>query len=537
MDRFVEQWGELTGLGEARRGPYVSSGLVIAGGARGRQVIELMHALRGAVDFERTLWRRNDPSYPFLYADQDVLNAILRTAIEPGDLIALDTRLAPTQPFSTLQLGSERWLHPVYPDGSEPILVHHVLPTKPWLQSGQGNVYTQLLSRALAPGLAIEVESDAIPLWLRRTRVGATRPTPDRRPRADSTGGSGSLPRPAGQGQTRPEPDRGIARMNDQPPAAFYCVSSRIYFLGAVAMINSLRLNGHREPIYLLDAGLSDAQRQLLAAEVTIVEAPSEAPPYLLKTVAPLAHPAEVMVLIDVDMIVCRSLGELIERAAEGRIVAFENNMDRFVEQWGELTGLGEARRGPYVSSGFVAAGSTVGAELLALVDRLQRTVELDLTVDFSRQDLPEHPFRYLDQDVLNAILRTAIEPGDLIALDTRLAPTQPFDGLRLFDASELRCAYRDGTEPYLLHHYLRKPWLEGVYHGVYSQFLARLLVGDELAITVPREQVPARMRSGPRARAERTLVNAIDLGRWYLGDRLPRRLRALRGHDAGNDP
>ncbi len=285
--------------------------------------------------------------------------------------------------------------------------------------------------------------------------------------------------------------------MNDQPPAAFYCVSSRIYFLGAVAMINSLRLNGHREPIYVLDAGLSDDQRQLLAAEVTIVEAPSEAPPYLLKTVAPLAHPAEVMVLIDVDMIVCRSLGELIERAAEGRIVAFENNMDRFVEQWGELTGLGEARRGPYVSSGFVAAGSTVGAELLALVDRLQRSVELDLTVDFSRQDLPEHPFRYLDQDVLNAILRTAIEPGDLIALDTRLAPTQPFDGLRLFDASGLRCAYRDGTEPYLLHHYLRKPWLEGVYHGVYSRFLARLLVGDELAITVPREQVPPRMRIG----------------------------------------
>ncbi len=58
--------------------------------------------------------------------------------------------------------------------------------------------------------------------------------------------------------------------------AAFYCVSSAEYFLGAVAMINSLRLNGHREPIYLLDAGLSDDQRALLAAEVTIVKAPEE---------------------------------------------------------------------------------------------------------------------------------------------------------------------------------------------------------------------------------------------------------------------
>ncbi len=39
-------------------------------------------------------------------------------------------------------------------------------------------------------------------------------------------------------------------------------------------MINSLRLNGHREPIYLLDCGLSDDQRELLAAEVTVVDAP-----------------------------------------------------------------------------------------------------------------------------------------------------------------------------------------------------------------------------------------------------------------------
>ncbi len=57
-------------------------------------------------------------------------------------------------------------------------------------------------------------------------------------------------------------------------PTAFYCVSDARYFLGAVAMINSLRLNGHREPIYLLDAGLSDDQRELLAAEATIVKAP-----------------------------------------------------------------------------------------------------------------------------------------------------------------------------------------------------------------------------------------------------------------------
>ena len=110
-------------------------------------------------------------------------------------------------------------------------------------------------------------------------------------------------------------------------------------------MINSLRLIGHREPIYLLDCGLSDDQRELLAAEVTIVEAPAEAPPYLLKTIAPLAHPAEVMVLIDADMIVTRSLGELIERAHGSRIDR-PTAAARSSLEWGQMLDLGIADRG-----------------------------------------------------------------------------------------------------------------------------------------------------------------------------------------------
>ncbi len=51
-------------------------------------------------------------------------------------------------------------------------------------------------------------------------------------------------------------------------PAAFYCMSSDVYFLGAVGMINSLRLHGHDEPIYLLDLGLRPEQRELIEPEV-----------------------------------------------------------------------------------------------------------------------------------------------------------------------------------------------------------------------------------------------------------------------------
>ena len=43
--------------------------------------------------------------------------------------------------------------------------------------------------------------------------------------------------------------------------AAFYCVADSRYFPGAVGLVNSLRLVGHREPILVLDTGLTDAQR------------------------------------------------------------------------------------------------------------------------------------------------------------------------------------------------------------------------------------------------------------------------------------
>jgi hypothetical protein len=145
-------------------------------------------------------------------------------------------------------------------------------------------------------------------------------------------------------------------------PLAFYCTSSELYFPGAVGLVNSLRLQGHDEPIYLLDCGLAPAHRELLAREATIVDGPRDTPPYLLKTIAPSAHPAEVQILIDVDMVVTRPLTDLVQRAAEGRVLAVKDNLDRFDPDWGELLGLGELTPGPYATSGLVVAGGEPGA-------------------------------------------------------------------------------------------------------------------------------------------------------------------------------
>ena len=302
--------------------------------------------------------------------------------------------------------------------------------------------------------------------------------------------------------------------------AAFYCVADERYFLGAVGLVNSLRLQGHSEPIYLLDCGLSERQRELIAPEVELVAGPRETPPWLLKTVAPLAHPAEVMVLIDTDMIATRPLGELIEAAAGGRVVAFRNDRQRFFAQWGELTGLGPATRRPYVSSGLVALGPGIGGQLLELLERLQPIVDFERT--YWRRNERGYPFLYADQDVLNAILATRLDPRQLTVLDERLAATPPFRGLRVVDERRLRCAYGDGIGPLVVHQYVRKPWLEPTFDGVYSRLLRRLLVGPGLAIRPPADQVPLRLRTGAGARIARARANASDFLRWHLGDRLP---------------
>ena len=295
---------------------------------------------------------------------------------------------------------------------------------------------------------------------------------------------------------------------------AFYCVADERYFLGAVALVNSLRLHGHVEPVYILDCGLAPNQRELLATDAQLIDPPAseELHPWLLKTVAPLAHPAQAAVLIDTDMIATRSLAPLIERAAQGAVIAFENDTPRFVAAWGELLELGEARPGPYVSSGLVVAGGEVGASLLALMDERQRRVEIERSIFGTDEE--GYAFRFPEQDVLNAILRTRIPPERQDALPNRLAPNPPFAGVRLADEVAVRCEYADGEAPYVLHHFHRKPWLEPVYHGLWSRLFARLLLGPDLAVRVDPEKVPLRMRSGPRARLARARVDVTDVFR-----------------------
>jgi hypothetical protein len=304
---------------------------------------------------------------------------------------------------------------------------------------------------------------------------------------------------------------------------AFYCVADERYFLGAVGTINSLRIVGHTEAIHLLDCGLTLAQRKILAPHVTLVDAPAGAPPTLLKTIAPLEHPADVVVLVDTDLVVTRSLSGLIERAADGAVVAFRNDMDRFVPEWGQVLDLGPVRRRPYLAFALVCMDAPTAGTVLPLVADRQRRIDFERST-WGRHD-EAYPLLYADQDVLNAVLASRVEDERIVSLDDRLCPVPPFSGLRVADARTLRCVYADGVEPYAVHHFIVKPWLEATHHGVYSQLLHRLLVGPGLEVEVPPELIPLRFRSGALAYLERTRVNLRERLRFHVREPLSRRL------------
>jgi hypothetical protein len=318
---------------------------------------------------------------------------------------------------------------------------------------------------------------------------------------------------------------------------AFYCVSSGMYFLGAVALVNSLRLLGHAEPVFVLDCGLTPRQREVVSREATVVPAPAGTTPFLLKTVAPLAHPAEVMVLLDADIILTRPLGQLIERAAAGRVLAVAHEHDRFFPQWGDLLGLGSSRPRRYVSSSMVLAGGGLGKRVLGVMHEVQPRIAIERTpYSVPNPDLAslsgafsespaDQPFFFADQDVLNAVLASDVDPDQIEVLDRRAEAIIPFTGLSVIDEATLRCAWEDGTEPYAVHHYLpAKPWLQPTIPGVYTRLLMRLLHGTDVAIRVPDDELPPHLRPGIVAAARR----------WYHGY-LTARLGAVRERVLGS--
>jgi len=291
---------------------------------------------------------------------------------------------------------------------------------------------------------------------------------------------------------------------------AVYTVSDRRYFLGTVALLNSLRLLGHTDPVFLVDAGLSDEQRDIIAGHVTLIPAPEAVPALFLKVLGPLSHPADVAILLDADVIVVRPLHDLIDVARGGRMVAFINNEpnhDRFFNDWGQTLALGPLQRRPYLANGQLWIPSSLSARVLQPCWDAQHRVDMQHT--WVGTGTLVDPFYFAEMDVFNAVVAAYLEPHEVLAYDHRLAPHPPFPELAVVDKWRLLCRYPDGSQPFLLHHVLAKPWLKPTRANAYSRLLTRLLLAPDVSLRLDPELLPVRLREGWLAAGDRVRANA----------------------------
>jgi hypothetical protein len=275
----------------------------------------------------------------------------------------------------------------------------------------------------------------------------------------------------------------------------FFVVADSHYWLGAVALVNSLRLAGHQEPVVVLDAGLDPQQRERLetVAEVVAPSVPIRLP-FLAKWLLPLTRGASMSVLLDADLVVTRSLAPLLAEIGQGHVVAFVDRLaTRGFSEWDALAGE-QVYLHSYVNSGLIGLPADLAPAILKRVRDAQEKVDLAAARLLGRGSVAD-PFHFPDQDMWNATLRAFVPPSRLVALEHRLAPTEPWDEVAVEDVETLSCVNPDGSRPYLVHVVGPKPWLANVAPTAYERLLRRLVLSSDVAIPLRRRDLPLRLR------------------------------------------
>jgi hypothetical protein len=296
-------------------------------------------------------------------------------------------------------------------------------------------------------------------------------------------------------------------------PAVYCAIADSAYFLGAVALVNSLRLKGHDGEIAFLDVGLDDDQRAFLEQEATIHPGPPGSGwlSVFAKPMLGLLNPNRVVVFLDNDLLITGSLEPLVRAAQEGEIAVFdEPDPTRWFPEWQELFSLRQPlRRGQYAN----------GACLALSTDRwrgfLERWYELGESVAderakrpflLRRQEVLADPVGYNEQDTLNALLMSEVPEGVVRSWSHNLAPHWSDRGdVRLVDSRTLHCTV--GGEPTLFLHSTGQPkpwqpkgWLR-LRFPAFNRLLVRVLTAEDVALRVSSAQIPRWLRAGPGGR------------------------------------
>jgi hypothetical protein len=326
---------------------------------------------------------------------------------------------------------------------------------------------------------------------------------------------------------------RASAPESTEPGHVFYAIADASFFIGTVALVNSLRLTGNGGPVVVLDTGLRPEQRSFLERECRV--APVELDPGLLTVfVKPYVGALErtrTVILIDTDVIVTASLAGLVAEAQTGKICAFREaapDDDRHFPEWEQLFGLrARPRQQPYASGSFLALSMERWHWLTQRWWEICQAVQEERSKRpflLRREDVLVDPVGFNEQDVLNALLRSEVPDEDVLLVEHQLAPSW-HDRRRVdvLDAASLRCAV-DGLETLYLHCTgVVKPWQRWGWSrdsfDAFVKLLPRVLVADDVPLRLAPGDVPAWLRGGVSGRAAwATLNGAASSGYRVLG-------------------
>lgn len=328
--------------------------------------------------------------------------------------------------------------------------------------------------------------------------------------------------------------------MAPQPASArIYTLADSNYFVGLVALFNSLRLSGNLQELVVLDCGLSKQHCDLLRDHVTIVPLPPEvakrkflAKPYLHQFVSP----EELVVYIDSDIVVTAPLEPILTTAARGRIcmapVDWPEKRGRSVAEWQQLFELtAPIREQTYVNAGFFALSAERWGPLL---ERWWHTCSSIPDGTLFRGEIDTNPLWAGDQDAFNALLMSEVPAGAVELLPEKAVVFPPdLERIDVLDLGRLECAI-DGEAVVMLHYsWVPKPWeprawrrMQRPLRDAYTRMLPRILFADDVALALDRRDVPAWLRTGAvGAAARRGTAVARPLRR--LGARAVRSLPA----------
>jgi hypothetical protein len=310
-------------------------------------------------------------------------------------------------------------------------------------------------------------------------------------------------------------------------PATFYTVSEAGFFPGTVALLNSLRLTGHRERLVVLDAGLTSSQRERLAEHATLVEVPAGMAPTTLKPFASRVGASGTIAFIDSDMIVTASLAPALALADRGKICLFPDppiDRGRWFAEWEEAFSLAAApRHQTYLNAGFVAFSTEHWPDLLERWWKACSVIPADRVFTEENQ-----LFRDGDQDALNAILMSEFPPGAVAVLpeDGELFANDSDEAV-IVDETGLVCL-NHGKTVSIVHQTMQpKAWgcsgwrrIRQWPEDVFTRLLPRVLLAEDVDLRLQAHELPWWLRPNAPGR--------LGVGALKAYGRSKRRARSL---------